>query len=151
MRLRIVHPAAVSIDGARAPVAEDREAMADLMLDAYRGTIDDEGETLADAMAEVDRTFTGEYGEFLGPCSRVVVRDGRLASACLITLFEGKPWVSVSMTRSSWKRKGLARALLTACLKTLADNGYEEIGLMVTEGNLAEDLYRSLGFETVST
>ncbi len=118
------------------------------MLDAYRGTIDDEDETLEDAIAEVDRTLAGEYGDFLGACSRVVEREQQLASACLITLFEGKPWLSVSMTRPRWKRHGFARVLLNESLNLLVEARYKEIGLIVTEGNsAAEELYRSLGFE----
>ncbi len=137
------------LEGARAPSAADREALADLMLDAYRGTIDDEGETLEDAIAEVDRTFAGEYGDFLGAFSRVLERERQLASACLITLFEGKPWLSVSMTRPRWTRQGFAGGLLNECLNLLAEARYQEIGLIVTEGNsAAEELYRSLGFES---
>jgi len=148
MRLALTPRRIARIEGTRAPSAADREALADLMLDAYRGTIDDEDETLEDAIAEVDRTFAGEYGDFLGACSRVVGREQQLASACLITLFEGKPWLSVSMTRPRWKRHGFARGLLNESLNLLAEARYQEIGLIVTEGNsAAEALYRSLGFE----
>lgn len=148
MRLALTPRRIARIKGTRAPSAGDREALADLMLDAYRGTIDDEDETLEDAIAEVDRTFAGEYGDFLGVCSRVVEREQQLASACLITLFEGKPWLSVSMTRPRWKRHGFARGLLNESLNLLAAARYQEIGLIVTEGNSAtEALYRSLGFE----
>jgi ribosomal protein S18 acetylase RimI-like enzyme len=137
-----------SIEGARAPIATDREALADLMLDAYRGTIDYEGESREDAITEVDRTLAGGYGEFLGAFSRVVEREQQLASACLFTLHEGHPWLSVSMTRPRWKRHGFARGLLDECLNQLAEARYQEIGLLVTEGNsAAEGLYRSLGFE----
>jgi len=148
MRLALTPRRIARIEGTRAPSAADRDALADLMLDAYRGTIDDEDETLQDAIAEVDRTFAGGYGVFLGACSRVVEREQQLASACLITLFEGKPWLSVSMTRPRWKRHGFARGLLNESLNLLAEARYQEIGLIVTEGNsAAEALYRSLGFE----
>ncbi len=77
-------------------------------------------------------------------------REGQLVAACLITRFEGKPWLSVSMTRPRCKRRGLARGLLIECLDVPAERGYEEIGLMVTKGNsAAEHLYRSFGFEPV--
>ena len=152
MRLDLTPRRTARIEGARAPNGADREGLAELMLDAYRGTIDDEGETLEDAVAEVDRTFAGAYGEFLGGCSRVVEREGELASACLVTLFQGRPWLSVSMTRPRWKRKGLARELLNECVNALAERGYEEIGLMVTKGNsAAEALYRSFGFEPAAS
>ncbi len=149
MRLALTPRRIARIEGTRAPSAADREAIADLMLDAYRGTIDDEDETLVDAIAEVDRTFGGAYGDFLGACSRVVEREQQLASACLITLFEGKPWLSVSMTRPRWKRPGFARGVLNQSLNLLAEAGYQEIGLVVTEANSpAAERYRSLGFET---
>ena len=110
MRLALTPRQVVRIEGARAPGPPDREALANLMLEAYRGTIDDEGETLEEAVAEVDRTLGGDYGDFLGAFSRVVEREQELAAACLITLFEGKPWLSVSMTRPRWKRHGFARS-----------------------------------------
>ena len=55
------------------------------------------------------------------------------------------------MTRPRWKRNGFARGLLVECLGVLAERGWDEIGLIVTEGNApAESLYRSLGFEPES-
>ncbi len=125
----------------------DRGALAELMLDAFRGTIDDEGEDLAGALAEVDRTVAGEYGEYLAEFSLVIERDDQLISACLITLFEGAPWLSCSMTRRSCKRQGLARVLLIECMHRLAAHGYTQMGLIVTVGNTAaQAMYRSLGF-----
>ena len=141
---------AANDSSSRPPRDSDRLALAELMLNAYRGTIDDEGETLEDAMAEVDRTLGGAYGEFLGECSRVIERDGILASACLITLFQGSPWVSVSMTRPRYARQGLARGLMNECMRALQHRGYERIGLMVTKGNApAEAMYRLMGFGPV--
>lgn len=127
---------------------DDAEALASLMHEAYRGTIDDDGETLDDAGEEIRKTFAGEYGEPLDACSFVAAwPDGRLASASLITVWEGVPLVAFTMTHPEAKGKGLAGALLARSLDTLSRLGYREVSLVVTEGNEpATGLYEWLGF-----
>jgi ribosomal protein S18 acetylase RimI-like enzyme len=55
--------------------------------------------------------------------------------------------------RAGWRRKGVARALLTRALLDLRSRGVSVIGLNTTGEfrTRARDLYTSLGFEVVKT
>ncbi len=133
--------------GMRVPDERDIPALARLMCSAYADTVDDEGGTEDDARAEILRTFAGDYGEFLAASSRVVSRDGELASAALITRWRGRPFVAFSMTAAPAMRAGLARACLVAAMEDLRARGETEIALAVTVANTpATRLYASLGF-----
>ena len=133
--------------GMRALSPTDTEALARLMLDAYAGTIDDSGnETIETARAEVQRLMRGDYGA-LDSVSRVVERDGTLASATIVTHHRGAPFIAFSMTAPSWKRQGLARSGLLHVMHALASRRERQLHLVVTKGNTpAENLYVALGF-----
>lgn len=77
------------------------------MLDAYVGTIDYEDETLEDAMGEVT-SFLDDDRALLDR-SYLVEDDGMIASAVLVSLSEGRPFIGYVMTRASHKNHGLAR------------------------------------------
>ena len=131
--------------------ADDRSALAALMLAAYRGTVDDAGEGPDEALTEVARLFDGAYGTFDAACSEVVIRDGALVSATLVTEFEGRPLIAFSMTAPVWKRRGLARAGLLRTMERLRQAGRDEVALAVTDANTpARRLNESLGFVEVS-
>lgn len=140
-------PQAPSDPLARPPTPADAGALAGLMLDAYRGTIDDAGETADDAAAEIARLLAGAYGAFDSHASELVLRDGAVASATLLTTYEGAPLIAFSMTRPAWQRRGLARAGLLRALARLRARGLPRARLAVTDGNTpAQALYASLGF-----
>lgn len=131
----------------RGPRMADAAAIADLMLAAYRGTIDDEGETPAETLELVQQLFAGEYGAMLWNISEVTERDGRLVSATICTVWEGRPFVAFTVTAPEYKGRGLARAGLTRAINRLAAAGDPVLRLVVTRGNTAaERLYESLGF-----
>jgi len=147
MTVALRRRAAVALDGLRAPRADDAPDLARLMLDAYRGSVDDEGGSLADAADEIRKTQAGAYGDYLPDCSRVVERDGALASALLVTRWRGRPFVAYAMTAPAFKRKGLARAALIDAMHALLARGETLLSLVVTiENRAAADLYRELGF-----
>jgi ribosomal protein S18 acetylase RimI-like enzyme len=140
--------AAVATDPrARPPTPADQAALAGLMLGAYRGSIDDEGETLDDALAVVGQLFGGEFGTPMWACSELVEHAGTVVAATLITLYAGGPFVAFSMTAPAWQRQGLARAGLQRAMARLAAGDEPLLRLVVTEGNPAERLYESLGFQ----
>lgn len=123
---------------------DDLEDLARLMLDAYVGTIDYEDEDLEDAMEEV-RSFLDD-GRALLDRSYLVEADGSIASAVLVSLFEGRPFISYVMTLASHKNQGLARLVTAIALERLADDGHETVDLYITEGNApSEALFRSVG------
>lgn len=131
----------------RAPRMADARAIAELMLAAYRGTIDDEGETPEETLDVVQQLFAGEYGAMLWNISEVTERDGRLVSATICTVWEGRPFVAFAVTAPEYKGRGLARAGLMRAINRLAAAGDPVLRLVVTRGNTAaERLYDSLGF-----
>jgi ribosomal protein S18 acetylase RimI-like enzyme len=147
LRVALAARPAVDRPGLRAPRPDDAPALAALMLAAYAGTVDDAGGTEADAAEEIGRTFGGEYGEFLWPMARVVEVGGRIASACLVTRWQDRPFVAFSLTHPQAQRQGLARAALADAMRSLHADGETELRLVVTLANTpALALYQSLGF-----
>jgi RimJ/RimL family protein N-acetyltransferase len=135
---------------ARGVVSGDAAALAELMFDAYRGTVDDEGEGPEGARAEIASLFAGQYGPFDFGASEVVVRDGRIVAATLVTQYQGLAMVAFTMTAPPWQRRGLARAGLIRTMARLLAAGRDRVDLAVTETNTpARRLYDSLGFEVV--
>jgi ribosomal protein S18 acetylase RimI-like enzyme len=131
----------------RPPEPADVPRLASLMLRAYTGTADDEGENEAQALVEVENTFAGGYGSFVRDCSRVIERNGMLASAVLITRWENRAFVAFTMTQPEYKRQGLCRVCMISAMNALAAEGEEEVWLAVTLANTpAIALYQSLGF-----
>lgn len=138
-------PVAASQDlQVRAISRDDLEGLARLMLDAYVGTIDYEDESLEDAIEEV-RSFLDDDKTLLDR-SYLVEEDGTIASAVLVSLSEGRPFIGYVMTLPSHKNQGLARLVTTTALQRLARDGHETVVLYITQGNApSEALFRSVG------
>jgi hypothetical protein len=127
--------------------ADDTEALAHLMLEAYRGTIDYEGEDIGDARDEVSSFFGGEPDL---EHSLVAEVGGTIASAVLVSTYEGSPFISYVMTLPEFKNQRWGRRVVAAALAGLAGAGHREVGFYITDGNLAsEALFRSLGAQKV--
>lgn len=148
MRIALQPQPAPATAGQRAPRRDDAAALGALMHAAYAGTVDDEGETEAQAVDEVRKTFAGTYGPYDETRSSLVERDGLPVSACLVTYWQGRPFVAFSLTHPARQRQGLARAGLQHAMHALQANGEVELRLAVTLANTpAVTLYRRLGFE----
>ena len=129
---------------------DDQERLGPLLWRAYRGTIDDNGETLGDAAAEVQRLYAGTYGRLLLDCSCVIAEAERMISAAIVTVHDGAPLLAFSITEPSCQKQGLASALMRASCARLAATGFDELRLVVTDGNVAaQRLYARLGFAAV--
>lgn len=114
------------------------------MLDAYVGTIDYDDEDLDDAVAEV-RSFLDDPDSLLDR-SFVVEDGGRIVSAVLVSMSQGRPFIGYVMTLPSHKKQGLARLVITHALQRLADDGHDRAALFITDGNTpSENLFRSIG------
>lgn len=153
MRWEIVRREPVRTWECRAVTEADIPALGRLMLDSYRGTVDYEGEELEDAVAEAGKTLRGGYGRFLADCSSCIELDGKIASACLVTLIEDKdlPFLAFSMTRPGSQGKGMAGFLIQTAGNRLLDRGYKELVLVVTKENeRAVRLYKRIGFAEVT-
>lgn len=105
MRAALTAPCpATLVPGMRTFEAADVPLLGPLMHSAYLDTVDYEGETLEQSAAEVVRTVEGAYGEFVPACSQVMVHDGALRSAVLLTRFESRPFVAFTFTDPAFQR-----------------------------------------------
>jgi len=94
-------------------------------------------------------------GELVGPllgASRMAVVDGRIAGAAILNLFPGAPpdagpWLSELFRDPAVP--GAGRALLRGALTAAAADDLPALGLVVTGGNPAGELYLDEGFRTV--
>lgn len=131
----------------------DANDLAILLYAAFRGTIGDEGDPFSAAVREIERTMAGDYGRLMPDCS-FVIEDGEfLASVCLISWYDPTegPFVIFTMTRPESKGQGMARFLLKKSINALIEREYEQLTLIVTDGNQpAQRLYASLGFQEFS-
>jgi AmpD protein len=122
----------------------DAPDLAVLLDRAYTGTIDHEGETPEQCLKEIEDTLSGKYGLFLDFASFLI--PGK--SASLITLWKEKPLIAFTMTAPESRNQGLGGFLIERSISALAQNGYPELYLVVTEGNeAAQRLYTHLGFQ----
>jgi ribosomal protein S18 acetylase RimI-like enzyme len=89
----------------------------------------------------------GETGRFMPEASYVAMEGERLVGAVLLSYWMGSPLVSELGVAADHRRRGIARALLSAASTRLATLDEPRWALYVTVGNdPAIDLYRSLGF-----
>jgi pimeloyl-ACP methyl ester carboxylesterase/GNAT superfamily N-acetyltransferase len=134
----------------RPVTADDIPALAQLVLDAYAGTIDDEGETLDGALRAIQDTFAGTptSGRLLPMCSFFIEEGGRALACTLVTVWHAQPLLAYVMTYPAAQGRGMGRYLICKSIEALLAQGYHELTLFVTKGNLpAQHLYDTLGFE----
>jgi len=150
--------AAVSGDGSigglsmRAIVADDLEALAQLMLDAYEGTIDSEGETIVEARDEVGGWIEHEWPDAV--CSQVSTigfdPDGDAVCAVLVSPWESdEVLIGYVITTPAAKGRGLGGALVEHVLDQLPSLDITTVRAAITVGNTpSERLFDSAGFAT---
>src|SRR5215471_12296460 len=125
----------------------DTDALASLMLSAYRGTIDYDGETLDDALFQMRSVFQGKFGPFQDLASFGIEEEGRLLSAIIITVWQGRPLLAFAMTRPECKNRGMLTFLLKSSVNALLTFGQKELTLVVTDGNEpAQHVFEKVGF-----
>ena len=94
-------------------------------------------------------------GEVIGPplaCSRMALVDGRVYGAAIVNAFPGEPpaagpWLAELFRDPACP--GIGRALLRGALTAAAADGLPALGLAVSGGNPAAELYLAEGFTTV--
>lgn len=129
--------------GVRTVELGDLEVLARLMLEAYIGTIDYEGEGVDEAVDEVRSFFEGTP---MLDHSYLATLDGEVASAVLVLVSEGEPFIGYVMTHPAHKGRGVARHLVRNAMASLKDDGWRRVILYITQGNApSEALFRSVG------
>lgn len=135
----------------RSITPEDAIALGRLYYEAY-----DPGlacETVEEAIADIRATFQGTYGVLWLAASSVIEHEGKLVAAMLVV--HRAPWEDTPdcpfiielFTARSFRRQGLARALLSRCLLLVGATERPHLALRVHAANKAAlQLYASLGF-----
>ncbi len=96
----------------------------------------------------VTGVLRGEAGRFMPEASYVVLEGDALVGAILVTHWMEAPMVAEVGVAADHRRRGIARALLSAASTRLAALGEPRWALYVTVGNdPAIALYRAFGFE----
>ena len=130
----------------RSPAQADRDAVAALLLDAYRGTIDDEGEDESDALKAAEHYLATSHH----PYSLLAVRSEAVIAMSFVVVVKERHYVDPVATAANFKGMRLGRSVVCQSLSLLASDGIEEVGAVITDGNLpSERLFTSLGFSRV--
>jgi hypothetical protein len=94
-------------------------------------------------------------GELVGPllgASRMAVHEDRIVGAAILNDFPGKPPDAGPWLSELWRDPavpGIGRELLRGSLAAAAADGLPALGLVVSGGNPAGELYLDEGFRTV--
>lgn len=128
-------------------VLSDLDGLAGLMLEAYRGTIDFDDETYDDAVTEVQSFFDDKPSL---EHSYLALDGDEAASAVLVSIFDGEPFIGYVMTAPRHKNQQVGRHLVRLAMASLGDEGHTRIALYITEGNTpSERLFAGVGARRV--
>ncbi|MEV8379113.1 GNAT family N-acetyltransferase [Kribbella sp. NPDC056861] len=132
----------------RAPSPADTDALGRLYYEAYDpAVVDDE----AAAIEDIRISFEGSYGPLSLASSRLAVAAGGALVGALLVV-DRAPWPNTPdcpfvielFTSPGWRRRGLAKALLTECL---AQSPIRLALNVLPENAAAVSLYQALGFQ----
>ena len=131
---------------------EDESALAKLLEEAYaadpaeRALFAQRSDPREEARTGVHGLLRGGVGDWLPWASFGVTDSSRIVGATLVNQFHG-PLISEVMVSPEFRRRGIARALLVASLRSLASHGAEAARLVASRENTnAVQLYESVGF-----
>ncbi len=133
---------------------------ADLLYQSYRGHIDaminDQYKSMMGSTRLIDNIFQNQgCGDFLARVSRMAVHRPTQRLAGILTVTTVRPGTAhipqVGVGRS-FQGVGIGTAMMEAAFRDLAQSGFEQVTLTVTDANSgAVRLYHRLGFETFKT
>ncbi|MEH0110169.1 GNAT family N-acetyltransferase [Tersicoccus sp. MR15.9] len=121
----------------------------------YSSYADSRPWTQEEATADVRKVYADEFGRFLPEASLVVPdeQDNPLAALLVVDGFPDSglpeaPFVLELFTHPDHRRKGYAEELVRQALARLAEAGYEQVALRISENNAAAlALYLTLDFQ----
>ncbi|WP_432948926.1 GNAT family N-acetyltransferase [Kribbella sp. CA-253562] len=134
----------------RSPTTDDIEALGRTYFASYPPGV--ACATEVEAIDDIRLTYAGEYGVLDLARSRIAVHGDEIVGAVLVV--EHGPWEDVPdcpfvievFTLPAWRRRGLARSMVTTCLAVEPT----DVALRVQDGNHAAlGLYGHLGFAQV--
>jgi ribosomal protein S18 acetylase RimI-like enzyme len=136
------------------------EDTAEMLYQAYRQHVDalinDQYASVMGATRLVENIFHNQgCGDFMSRISRMAVHRPTQKLAGIITVTEVRPrtaHIPQVGVGPSFQGLGVGTALMEAAFRDLAEEGYEQVTLTVTDANAgAVRLYERLGFETFKT
>jgi ribosomal protein S18 acetylase RimI-like enzyme len=136
------------------------EAASELLYQAYRQHVDaminDQYASLVGAMRLIENIFHNQgCGDFLGQVSRMAVLRPTQQLAGILTVTAVRPrtaHIPQVGVCPSFQGFGVGTALMQAAFRDLAQDGFEQVTLTVTDANAgAVRLYQRLGFDTFKT
>ena len=133
------------------PEEAEVPGLARFFMDVYAGHVEQQyGMHVGseeDWRGYISGVLRGEAGRFMPEASFVSLEEGRLAGAILVSHWMGSPLVAELGVAADRRRRGIARALVSAASTRLAGLEESRWALYVTLGNdPAITLYRGLGF-----
>lgn len=133
--------------------AHDLAAVANAAYDADHPDFDSEHDDEEDLAGLLAGTVLGPFASDL---SWQVTDGDTLVAACVINRSRGTapfggPWVSDLFRLPGSRYRGLGAVLLKKTITSLAEAGESSLGLVVTDGNPAAQLYERLGFRLDSS
>jgi GNAT superfamily N-acetyltransferase len=107
---------------------------------------------LSQDVSAIGKLLRGELVGPLLPASRMAIAEGRIVGAAILNDFPGEPptagpWLSELFRDPAVP--GIGRELLRGALAAAAADGLPALGLVVSGGNPAGELYLDEGFRTV--
>ena len=127
---------------------DDVIELATVMLNSLKDTSEDRGETLGDVIQEIESVIGGSFAPFISDASYQIILNGEIASAIMISYYEGYPLMSEIFTKKKYQNLGMASYLIKKSVNSLLDMGYKNLILNVDIENYAAiNLYRKIGFE----
>ena len=141
------------------PLYQPASELAGSWRSAYaQGHVDHDPRAHAPAGVEfLGRILAGQVlGALLPYSGSVTTREGRAVAACIVTDRDGVPphggtWVTELFRDPDPAYAGTGRALLQRALALAGADGRPAVGLVVSVGNPAADLYLDLGFDLVTS
>jgi ribosomal protein S18 acetylase RimI-like enzyme len=133
---------------------------AEMLYQSYREHVDarinDQYASLMGATRLIENIFHNQgCGEFLTPVSRMAVHRPTQKLAGILTVTRVRPrtaHIPQVGVGPSFQGLGVGTALMEAAFRDLAEDGFEQVTLTVTDSNAgAVRLYQRLGFDTFKT
>ena len=142
---------ATSCTIATAPI--EAELLGEAMNRAYFGTIDYDWNTLTDAVELIRREFDPDWGDYKPDLSVAASDADKLVGLCQVVCRKedsNEPCLTNVFSLPEYRGQGVGREVVQESLRRIKAAGHTSAILRVTLGNdVAEGLYRSLGFEVV--
>jgi len=159
--LPVPSPGAPAPDVELRPLQDTPDAYGEVMRRAYPPDHPDHehGDATPEGAAAMIRGYLS--GEIVGPviseASAEARLDGALVGVNVVSEmptddeFDGGPWITDLFVDPAAQGRGVGKALLSQAVDQLTAGGRSTLGLAVTLGNPAAQLYEALGFVVLGT